>query len=138
MSQLLCIIIIHKPRIRLIKIIVNAGIFTSVFVHLLFFYHRAWYYCKACHEEIRDETLIKKCKCKNCEYIVRDSFFFPQSCIVYVNLQNMHYLRSTEYYHLYLPTIILIIIYYMCLYIIIVFRLYYFLSRDVPVIISSW
>ncbi|XP_060879453.1 calcium-activated potassium channel slowpoke isoform X1 [Metopolophium dirhodum] len=26
---------------------------------------RAWYYCKACHEEIRDETLIKKCKCKN-------------------------------------------------------------------------
>ncbi|CAH1715765.1 unnamed protein product [Aphis gossypii] len=28
---------------------------------------RAWYYCKACHEEIRDETLIKKCKCKNCD-----------------------------------------------------------------------
>ncbi|CAG9863865.1 unnamed protein product [Phyllotreta striolata] len=26
---------------------------------------RAWYYCKACHEEIKDETLIKKCKCKN-------------------------------------------------------------------------
>nr|AFG28556.1 calcium-activated potassium channel [Scylla paramamosain] len=26
---------------------------------------RAWYYCKACHEDIRDETLIKKCKCKN-------------------------------------------------------------------------
>ncbi|KAL5232924.1 hypothetical protein ACI65C_000334 [Semiaphis heraclei] len=26
---------------------------------------RAWYYCKACHDEIRDETLIKKCKCKN-------------------------------------------------------------------------
>ncbi|XP_025828899.1 calcium-activated potassium channel slowpoke isoform X1 [Agrilus planipennis] len=26
---------------------------------------RAWYYCKACHEQIKDETLIKKCKCKN-------------------------------------------------------------------------
>ncbi|XP_050515809.1 calcium-activated potassium channel slowpoke isoform X3 [Diabrotica virgifera virgifera] len=28
---------------------------------------RAWYYCKACHEDIKDETLIKKCKCKNCD-----------------------------------------------------------------------
>ncbi|XP_039749692.1 calcium-activated potassium channel slowpoke isoform X15 [Pararge aegeria] len=28
---------------------------------------RAWFYCKACHEDIKDETLIKKCKCKNCE-----------------------------------------------------------------------
>ncbi|XP_071452097.1 calcium-activated potassium channel slowpoke isoform X12 [Hetaerina americana] len=28
---------------------------------------RAWFYCKACHDEIKDETLIKKCKCKNCE-----------------------------------------------------------------------
>ncbi|KOB67484.1 Calcium-activated potassium channel alpha subunit [Operophtera brumata] len=26
---------------------------------------RAWHYCKACHEDIKDETLIKKCKCKN-------------------------------------------------------------------------
>ncbi|XP_043234363.1 calcium-activated potassium channel slowpoke-like isoform X8 [Amphibalanus amphitrite] len=26
---------------------------------------RAWYYCKSCHEDIKDETLIKKCKCKN-------------------------------------------------------------------------
>ncbi|KAK9709541.1 Calcium-activated BK potassium channel alpha subunit [Popillia japonica] len=26
---------------------------------------RAWYFCKACHEEVKDETLIKKCKCKN-------------------------------------------------------------------------
>ncbi|XP_063705830.1 calcium-activated potassium channel slowpoke isoform X20 [Culicoides brevitarsis] len=32
---------------------------------------RAWFYCKACHDDIRDETLIKKCKCKNCE-ITRD------------------------------------------------------------------
>ncbi|KAK7601146.1 hypothetical protein V9T40_008587 [Parthenolecanium corni] len=28
---------------------------------------RAWFYCKACHEDFRDETLIKKCKCKNCD-----------------------------------------------------------------------
>ncbi|XP_014488340.1 PREDICTED: calcium-activated potassium channel slowpoke isoform X30 [Dinoponera quadriceps] len=28
---------------------------------------RAWFYCKVCHEDIKDETLIKKCKCKNCE-----------------------------------------------------------------------
>lgn len=27
----------------------------------------AWFYCKACHEDIKDETLIKKCKCKNCK-----------------------------------------------------------------------
>ncbi|XP_025162350.1 calcium-activated potassium channel slowpoke isoform X28 [Harpegnathos saltator] len=26
---------------------------------------RAWFYCKVCHEDIKDETLIKKCKCKN-------------------------------------------------------------------------
>lgn len=29
---------------------------------------RAWFYCKACHDDIKDETLIKKCKCKNCEF----------------------------------------------------------------------
>ncbi|CAH1396117.1 unnamed protein product [Nezara viridula] len=28
---------------------------------------RAWFYCKACHDDIKDETLIKKCKCKNCD-----------------------------------------------------------------------
>ncbi|XP_022242664.1 calcium-activated potassium channel slowpoke-like [Limulus polyphemus] len=26
---------------------------------------RAWYYCKNCHEDIKDEKLIKKCKCRN-------------------------------------------------------------------------
>ncbi|XP_045494348.1 calcium-activated potassium channel slowpoke isoform X10 [Colias croceus] len=33
---------------------------------------RAWFYCKACHEDIKDETLIKKCKCKNCSEVARD------------------------------------------------------------------
>ncbi|KAK9884602.1 hypothetical protein WA026_007442 [Henosepilachna vigintioctopunctata] len=28
---------------------------------------RAWFFCKACHDDIKDETLIKKCKCKNCD-----------------------------------------------------------------------
>ena len=29
---------------------------------------RAWYYCKACHEDVKHENQIKKCKCKNCKY----------------------------------------------------------------------
>jgi potassium large conductance calcium-activated channel subfamily M alpha protein 1 len=29
---------------------------------------RAWFYCKACHEDVKDENLIKKCKCKHCKY----------------------------------------------------------------------
>ncbi|CAG0889945.1 unnamed protein product [Darwinula stevensoni] len=29
---------------------------------------RALFYCKACHEDIKDETSIKKCKCKNRKY----------------------------------------------------------------------
>ncbi|GIX69190.1 hypothetical protein CEXT_360271 [Caerostris extrusa] len=26
---------------------------------------RVWYYCKNCHEDVRDEKQIKKCKCKS-------------------------------------------------------------------------
>uniref|UniRef100_T1IXK2 BK channel n=1 Tax=Strigamia maritima TaxID=126957 RepID=T1IXK2_STRMM len=37
---------------------------------------RAWHYCKACHEDIKDATLIKKCKCKNCECKTFFFFFF--------------------------------------------------------------
>ncbi|KAK6048210.1 Calcium-activated BK potassium channel alpha subunit [Cooperia oncophora] len=29
---------------------------------------RAFFWCKQCHEDIRDVTLIKKCKCKNREF----------------------------------------------------------------------
>lgn len=43
---------------------------TAVIIIFRFFVSRAWYYCKACHEDIKDETLIKKCKCKNCKIIV--------------------------------------------------------------------
>ncbi|XP_005182117.1 calcium-activated potassium channel slowpoke isoform X25 [Musca domestica] len=35
---------------------------------------RAWFYCKACHEDIKDETLIKKCKCKNLAVQPRNKF----------------------------------------------------------------
>ncbi|XP_055924076.1 calcium-activated potassium channel slowpoke isoform X26 [Eupeodes corollae] len=35
---------------------------------------RAWFYCKACHEDIKDETLIKKCKCKNLTVQPRNKF----------------------------------------------------------------
>ena len=31
-------------------------------------FFRAFHFCKACHEDVRDENLIKKCKCKSCEY----------------------------------------------------------------------
>lgn len=37
------------------------------FFYFFFLIHSAWFYCKACHDDIKDETLIKKCKCKNCE-----------------------------------------------------------------------
>ena len=26
--------------------------------------HRAWWFCKACHEKVRNETAIKRCKCR--------------------------------------------------------------------------
>ncbi|XP_055321922.1 calcium-activated potassium channel slowpoke isoform X19 [Sitodiplosis mosellana] len=35
---------------------------------------RAWFYCKACHDDIKDETLIKKCKCKNLTAQPRNKF----------------------------------------------------------------
>ena len=44
----------------------------------LFSSTRAWYYCKACHEDIKDENLIKKCKCKNCKYFLHHlDMIFP-------------------------------------------------------------
>ena len=30
---------------------------------------RALWFCKSCHEDVRDEKLIRRCKCKNREYI---------------------------------------------------------------------
>ncbi|XP_036144723.1 calcium-activated potassium channel slowpoke isoform X32 [Monomorium pharaonis] len=39
---------------------------------------RAWFYCKACHDDIRDETLIKKCKCKNYDHHPPPTFTPPE------------------------------------------------------------
>ncbi|XP_012159492.1 calcium-activated potassium channel slowpoke isoform X5 [Ceratitis capitata] len=39
---------------------------------------RAWFYCKACHEDIKDETLIKKCKCKNYDFHPPPTFTPPE------------------------------------------------------------
>ncbi|XP_037949337.1 calcium-activated potassium channel slowpoke isoform X15 [Teleopsis dalmanni] len=39
---------------------------------------RAWFYCKACHEDIKDETLIKKCKCKNYDHHPAPTFTPPE------------------------------------------------------------
>ncbi|XP_076368256.1 calcium-activated potassium channel slowpoke-like isoform X2 [Tachypleus tridentatus] len=36
---------------------------------------RAWYYCKNCHDDVKDEKLIKKCKCKS--YDTHQTFTFP-------------------------------------------------------------
>ncbi|VEN41186.1 unnamed protein product [Callosobruchus maculatus] len=38
----------------------------------------AWFYCKACHDEIKDETLIKKCKCKNYDHHPPPTFTPPE------------------------------------------------------------
>ncbi|XP_014488342.1 PREDICTED: calcium-activated potassium channel slowpoke isoform X32 [Dinoponera quadriceps] len=39
---------------------------------------RAWFYCKVCHEDIKDETLIKKCKCKNYDHHPPPTFTPPE------------------------------------------------------------
>lgn len=43
-------------------------VYWLLLIHILYIHFRAWFYCKACHEDIKDETLIKKCKCKNCKF----------------------------------------------------------------------
>lgn len=50
------------------------------------FFFRAWFYCKACHEDIKDETLIKKCKCKNCKIIF---FTFKQKLNIYHDINSL-------------------------------------------------
>ena len=37
------------------------------------YFFRAWFYCKACHESVQDENLIKKCKCKHCKFYFKYS-----------------------------------------------------------------
>ena len=42
--------------------------FQNIFNLQKFNIFRAFHFCKACHEDVRDENLIKKCKCKSCKY----------------------------------------------------------------------
>ncbi|XP_039306652.1 calcium-activated potassium channel slowpoke isoform X25 [Solenopsis invicta] len=39
---------------------------------------RAFFYCKACHDDIKDETLIKKCKCKTYDHHPPPTFTPPE------------------------------------------------------------
>ncbi|XP_044726599.1 calcium-activated potassium channel slowpoke [Chrysoperla carnea] len=60
---------------------------------------RAWFYCKACHDEIKDETLIKKCKCKN--YV---GMMMMQSGMVKQGQNNSASQRYLEDDHQFPPT----------------------------------
>ncbi|KAG8272005.1 Calcium-activated potassium channel subunit alpha-1 [Homalodisca vitripennis] len=55
------------------------------------FVFRAWFYCKACHEDIKDETLIKKCKCKN--YV---GMLMMQTGMVKGENMNQSYVEGTK------------------------------------------
>ncbi|XP_050343623.1 calcium-activated potassium channel slowpoke isoform X7 [Nymphalis io] len=53
---------------------------------------RAWFYCKACHEDIKDETLIKKCKCKNyVGMMMMQTGMVKQSVNTYRNVDDDHH-----------------------------------------------
>ncbi|XP_076251009.1 calcium-activated potassium channel slo isoform X7 [Rhynchophorus ferrugineus] len=59
---------------------------------------RAWFYCKACHEDIKDETLIKKCKCKNYDHHPPPTFTppeLPKKVHVRVAHRNQNHRNST-------------------------------------------
>ena len=47
------------------------------------FIFRAFHFCKACHEDVRDETQIKKCKCKSCKFGNQKSLeILPNSALI--------------------------------------------------------
>ena len=50
-------------------------------------FFRAFHFCKACHEDVRDENLIKKCKCKSCEY---GNPFLPNSALIRSMFSGRH------------------------------------------------
>nr|CAH0113346.1 unnamed protein product [Daphnia galeata] len=58
---------------------------------------RAWFYCKACHEDIKDETLIKKCKCKNYDHVTPQFTppELPKRVHVRAPLHNQHNAATT-------------------------------------------
>lgn len=63
---------------------------------------RALWFCKSCHEDVRDEKLIRRCKCKNREYL---SFFFSilaLSVVVspFCHFTSPHVISSLKWGHL--------------------------------------
>ena len=56
---------------------------------------RAWYYCKACHEDVKNENQIKKCKCKNCKYNNNSVTFNKWKLPIYRNDVNIICSSST-------------------------------------------
>lgn len=58
---------------------------------LLFILCSAWFYCKACHDDIKDETLIKKCKCKNCKYY--PNYFYRMFLFRQMRSKNHNYIE---------------------------------------------
>ena len=66
---------VHRPSITSAWV-VGFIIFKEILnPHNVLWFSRAWFYCKACHEDIKDENLIKKCKCKNCKLNPSVAFF---------------------------------------------------------------
>ena len=50
---------------------------------------RAWYYCKACHEDVKNENQIKKCKCKNCAYFLSLSLSLITSILFLMHFAHL-------------------------------------------------
>lgn len=73
---------------------INNDFIGFIYVHFFFFFiNSAWFYCKACHDDIKDETLIKKCKCKNCKYNPIHWFYLMKT----VNFYNIRKWIDSQY-----------------------------------------
>uniref|UniRef100_A0A8D0CFI6 Calcium-activated potassium channel subunit alpha-1 n=1 Tax=Scleropages formosus TaxID=113540 RepID=A0A8D0CFI6_SCLFO len=80
--KLLLIAIEYKSEQRESSILINPGNHVKIQEGTLGFFiasdakevKRAYFYCKACHDDITDPKRIKKCGCKRCEY----TFFFER------------------------------------------------------------
>lgn len=84
-------------------------------IHQSRFFYRAWFYCKACHEDIRDETLIKKCKCKNCKYALFSAIDSFSSLSVHVKILSVSdsctLSRNAWFYQAFQVTVLLLEVY---------------------------
>uniref|UniRef100_A0A8C9WAR6 Calcium-activated potassium channel subunit alpha-1 n=1 Tax=Scleropages formosus TaxID=113540 RepID=A0A8C9WAR6_SCLFO len=75
--KLLLIAIEYKSEQRESSILINPGNHVKIQEGTLGFFiasdakevKRAYFYCKACHDDITDPKRIKKCGCKRCDYV---------------------------------------------------------------------